>query len=166
MATVWAILFILLLVCILMLHVFSLPANWVVLALLLIWKLAHPEVMGWGFMALMASFALTGELIEFIAQAYGARRFGSTGKGNIGGIIGAIAGAIIGAPFFFGLGAVAGALAGAYLGCFILEAGQGRSNAEASRAAWGAFWGKFFGMGIKVGFGMAMLALSIPLIWP
>lgn len=165
MATVWAILFVCLLLLVLMLHIFSLPANWIMLGLLLIWKFMHPEAMGWGFMGVLLAFALVGEIMEFIAQAYGAKRFGSTGRGNLGGIIGAIAGAILGAPFFFGLGAVIGALCGAYAGCFIMETGQGRSNAEASRAAWGAFWGKFFGMGIKVGLGMGMLALSVTRIF-
>jgi len=165
MATVWIILFLMLLLAVLTLHVFSLPANWIVLALVTLWKLFHPEAMGWGFILLLLAVAALGELLEFIAQAYGAKRFGSTGRGNIGGIVGAIVGAILGAPFFFGLGAVLGALAGAYIGCFILETGQGRSNAEASRAAWGAFWGKFFGMAMKFGLGMGMFSLTAMKIW-
>ncbi len=166
MATLWALLFLLLLLLVLLLHVFSLPANWILLGLVTIWKLAHSETMPWSFVLILVGIAAFGELAEFIAQAYGAKRFGSTGRGNFGGILGAILGAIVGAPFFFGLGAVLGALLGAYTGCYILEVGQGRSASDASHAAWGAFWGKFFGMAIKMGLGMGMLGLTAVRIWP
>lgn len=166
MATLWTLLFLLLLALVLLLHIFSLPANWVLLGLVIVWKLFHPELLGWGFILLLLGIAAFGELLEFVAQAYGAKRYGSTNRGNLGGIIGAIAGAIVGAPFLFGLGAVFGALIGAYAGCFAFETGQGRSNAEASRAAWGAFWGKFFGMAFKFGLGAGMLSLTAMRIWP
>ena len=104
MATLWALLFLLLLLLVLLLHVFSLPANWILLGLVTIWKLAHSETMPWSFVLILVGIAAFGELAEFIAQAYGAKRFGSTGRGNFGGILGAILGAIVGAPFFFRFG--------------------------------------------------------------
>ncbi len=166
MATLWAILFLALLLAVLLLHVFSLPANWILAGLVAVWKMTHPLDMSWGFVLLLFGVALLGEVLELLAQSYGAKRFGSTGRGNIGGLVGAIAGAILGAPFLFGLGALFGALGGAYAGCWILELGQGRGTAEASHAAWGAFWGKFFGLALKFGLGMGMLALSAVRVWP
>ena len=160
MATLWASLFLLLLAAVLLLHVFSLPANWILAALVALWKLGHPETMTWGFVLLLLAIAALGEILEFTVQYFGAKRFGSSGKGNLGGMVGALAGAILGAPFFFGLGALFGALGGAYAGCYIMEVGRQRSPAEARRAAWGAFWGKFFGLGV------AMLTLSAGRVWP
>lgn len=167
MAELFAALFLLLVFTSLALHIFSLPANWVILGLAIIWKFSHPEVwQSWNFILILAAMATVGEILEFILQAMGAKKYGSSGRGNLGGIVGAILGAIFGAPFFFGLGALVGALVGAFVGCLALEIGQGRSMEEAKRAAWGAMWGKFFGLSVKFGIGMGMLALLVPRVWP
>lgn len=167
MAELWAALFLMLTIGSLALHIFSLPANWVILGLTVFWKFMHPETwQGWNFILVLTAIAASGEILEFILQAAGAKKYGSTKKGNIGGIIGAILGAIFGAPFFFGLGALVGALCGAFLGCLALELGQGRPMHEAKQAAWGAMWGKFFGLSVKFGLGITMLALLIPRVWP
>lgn len=167
MAEILAGAFLVLMVAALALHIFSLPANWVILVLLALFKFIRPETsLTWGFFLLLAVLAAAGEGVEFAAQAFGAKRFGATGKGNLGGIIGAVAGAILGAPLFFGLGALPGALLGAYAGCLLFEKLHGRDWAESLRAAWGAMWGKFFGLTAKLGFGVLILALAAPKIWP
>jgi hypothetical protein len=166
MAEIWAALFIFLLLLILGLHVLTLPANWIMLALILIWKMLNPEQMTWGMFLILVALSGVAEIIEFVTGIYGAKKFGATGKGNWGGIIGAIAGALFGAPFFLGLGAVLGSLLGAFLGCLIIEIAQKRTLAEARRAAWGAMWGRFFGLVAKVGLGVAILAMAAPRIWP
>jgi len=166
MAEIWAALFIFLLLLVMLLHVFTLPANWIVLGLILIWKMLHPEMMTWGVFFLLVAMSGLAEIIEFLSGAYGARKYGATGKGNWGGILGAIAGAIFGAPFFLGLGAIVGSVAGAFIGCLMVEMAGKRAFAEARRAAWGAMWGRFFGLVAKVGIGVAMLAVAAPRIWP
>ncbi len=159
--------FLLLLSCVLLLHIFSLPANWIVLALALGWKWLHPgHEPGWWVLIGLAALAGVAELLELGAQVLGAKRFGSTGRGNLGGIVGAIAGAILGAPLFFGLGALFGALLGAFTGCLLIELGQGRRKEDAFRAAWGAFFGKFFGLAIKFSLGAAMIVILGLHIWP
>ena len=150
------------------LHIFSLPANWAVLGILLLWRVITPEAattMDVTFFIIVGGLALLGEILEFAVQMLGAKKYGSSGKGNFGGIVGAIAGAILGAPFFFGLGALAGALCGAYTGCLLMEMGQGRSFDSAAHAAKGAFFGKFLGLGIKFGIGVCLVMLGIPHIW-
>jgi hypothetical protein len=166
MAELWASLFIFFLLLILTLHVFTLPANWIMLLFILIWKFFHPEAMTWAIFVLLVALSGVAEVIEFLSGAYGAKKYGSTGRGNIGGIIGAIAGAIVGAPFLLGLGAIIGSVIGAYVGCLVVEMGQRRAFADARRAAWGAMWGRFFGLVAKVGIGVFMLALAAPRIWP
>jgi hypothetical protein len=166
MITALAIILILLMLLSLCLHVFGLPGNWVLLLLVVGWKLFQPHAMTWTFISWIAVIALIGELLEFAAQYMGGKKFGASGRGNFGAFIGAIAGAMLGAPFFFGLGALPGALIGAFAGCLILEMSHGRSFQEAQRCAWGAFWGKAFGMTVKVSLGVWMFALSVSRVWP
>ncbi|MDK2956724.1 MAG: uncharacterized protein PWQ57_2220 [Desulfovibrionales bacterium] len=167
MDIVWALLFILLLFGVLLINIFQMPANWIILALLAVWKLTHAQGgVTWLFVLVLLGLAMVGEILEFLAQAKGAQKYGASKRGNLGGIIGAIVGAIAGAPFLLGIGALLGALAGAFLGCFVFEKMAGRKTDEAWRASWGAFWGKMFGMTAKAALGAAMIGLSIPRIWP
>lgn len=165
MEYVWAILVIFGLAASQVLQLFSMPANWVALGLVALWKSIYPESMTWNFVIILAVVAALAEALEFGLQAWGAGRYGASTRGNIGGIIGAIAGAIFGAPFFLGLGALVGALGGAYLGCLIAEM-PGRSKNEAFQAAKGAFVGKALGFTVKTAIGGTLVVLAIPKIWP
>lgn len=166
MITALAVLVILLMLGSLALHIFGLPGNWLILALATGWKLYQPEAMTWNFVIILGAIATVGEILEFVTQYFGGKKYGATGRGNIGAFIGAIGGAILGAPFFFGLGALPGALLGSFGGCLVLELTHGRSLEEAKHSACGAFWGKAFGMAIKLSLGVWMFAMSIPRIWP
>ena len=151
----------------LLLNALSLPANWIILIFCVLWTWLHPNPgLTWTYILLLFGLAFIAESLEFVLQYYGGKKFGSTGKGNLGGIIGAIAGSILCAPFLFGLGAIPGALGGAFLGCMLLELGQGRSMQDSKRAAWGALWGKFFGMTLKFALGAAMLGIAAYQLWP
>lgn len=169
MAYVWATLFLALLVLIQGLHLFSLPANWVVLALAAAWAWLHPGIPGgmtWLFVGLLAVLTLAGEAAEFAAQAWGAKKYGASGKGNLGGLLGALLGAIFGAPFLLGLGALVGALAGAFAGCLFFEILHGKDLPEARHAAMGAFYGKALGLTLKISLGAVMVILCFPRVWP
>ena len=154
-------------VCVL-LNLVTLPGNWAMVALVIVWEMFYPgSSLGLGFFVLFIGLALLGELVEFGAQIYGARKYGSSKTSTAAGVIGAIVGAICGAPFMFGLGAVFGALFGAWGGCYLAERLIRRQDsATAFRAAQGDMVGKFFVMVIKFGIGMAMLALTASNIWP
>jgi len=165
MEYVWAILLILGLAFSQVLQLFSMPANWVALALVALWKYCYPLSMSWTFVIVLAAIALVAEALEFGLQTISAGRYGASTKGNVGGIIGAIAGAIFGAPFLLGLGALVGALAGAWAGCLIAEL-PGRTKDEALRAAKGAFVGKALGFTVKTAIGAVIVILSIPRVWP
>lgn len=167
MAEIWAGLFLTFLGLLLGLHLFGLPANWLILAGVGVWKWIHPDMAaGWGFFLLLFGACLAGEAVEFAAQYWGARRFGGTNRGAWAAVAGAIVGGIFGAAFFFGLGAIPGSLAGAYAGSLLVEMGQGRPFGEARRAAMGAMWSKVFGTVAKVGLGVFMLRLAAGPVWP
>ncbi|MBG0789184.1 MAG: DUF456 domain-containing protein [Desulfovibrionaceae bacterium] len=165
MEYVWAVLTILGLLFSQVLQLFSMPANWVAIGLVALWKFLYPESMTWNFVIVIGVTAAVAEGLEFFLQARYAGKYGASTRGNVGGIIGAIAGAIFGAPFFLGMGALVGALGGAYLGCLIAEM-PGRAKAEAFRAAKGAFMGKALGFTIKTALGACIVVVSIPRIWP
>ena len=167
MTFVLAALFLLVLLACLGLHVFGVPGNWAMLGLLALWDYLHPAPhFGFGFYALLVCVALAGEAVELFAQIFGARRYGATGKGNLGGFLGALAGALLGAPFLLGVGALFGAVAGAFLGCYVFERAHGRADAEARRAAMGAMYGKVFGMTAKVACGVVMWVAAVRQVWP
>ncbi len=167
MAEIWAGLFLVFLALLLGLHFFGLPANWLILLGLGAWKWAHPDMAGgWGFFLLLFGVCLAGEVVEFAAQYWGARRFGGTNRGAWAAVLGAIVGGIFGAAFFFGLGAIPGSLFGAYAGSLLVEIGQGRSFDDARYAAMGAMWSKVFGTVAKIGLGVFMLRLAVGPVWP
>lgn len=165
MEYVWAIMTIVGLLFSQVLQIFSMPANWLAIGLVTLWKFLYPEAMSWNFIIVLGVIAAAAEALEFFLQARYAGKYGASTRGNVGGIIGAVAGAIFGAPFFLGIGALIGALCGAYLGCLIAEM-PGRSKPEAFRAAKGAFVGKALGFTVKTAIGACIVVVSIPRIWP
>ncbi|WP_418764754.1 DUF456 domain-containing protein [Mailhella sp.] len=154
-------------VCVL-LNLVTLPGNWAMVALVVAWALLVPgNGLGVVFFILFLGLAVAGELVEFGAQIWGAKKYGSSKISTWAGIIGAVLGALFGAPFLFGVGAVFGALFGAWAGCFLAELLIRRQpSAVAFRAAQGALVGRFLGMVVKFGLGMAMLALTASHVWP
>ena len=151
-----------------LLNLVTLPGNWAMVALVIVWEMFYPgSSLGTLFFVLFIGLALIGELVEFGAQIYGAKKYGSSKTSTVAGVIGAIVGALAGAPFMFGVGAIFGALLGAWAGCYLAERLILRQPSEvAFRAAQGAMVGKFFGMVIKFGIGVAMLLLTATHIWP
>ncbi len=167
MISVFAALCIILMVLLLALHLFGLPANWLILGVAGIWALCVSESqLTLGFFAVLGGLALAGELLEMGIAYLGGKKYGGSGKGTFGGIIGAFIGAILGAPFFLGVGAFLGALAGAFAGCLVVELLRGVSGRAAVEAAWGAMLGRFGGTIVKAALGFAMVALAAPRIWP
>lgn len=157
-----------LLIC--LLQVVGLPANWIILVLVFLWKLLGPAVsangVSWTFIIIMALLAALGELMEWVLQVKLGSKFGSSAKGNWGGILGSIIGGILMLPLFFGFGALLGALAGAYIGCLLVELACRRNFRAAHISAWGAFIGRSLGMSLKLGLGIAIVIMSVWRMWP
>jgi uncharacterized protein YqgC (DUF456 family) len=109
------------------------------------------EYVGGFVVALLGVFAALALVLDFFATSYGARRFGASGWGTVGGAIGGIVGALAGA-LFFGIGALFGLILGTIAGVFLgeyLRRREEQSEARnerwdwrrASRAAGGVFVG-------------------------
>lgn len=163
METLFSGAFLLVLALVLVLNLFSLPANWLVLALALLWRLLSPfpGAMDLEFFLWLGALAALGEGVEFLAQAWGAKSYGASNRGMWAGLLGAIAGALLGMSFLLGLGALVGAFIGAWLACYFYEKHRGRSEEEARRAAFGAVLGRFCGVVSKCAVGIAMFALIV-----
>lgn len=161
--------FIILMGIVLLLNFFSLPANWMLIALAAVWKYMSTaaDQMHFGFFALLVGLAVTGELLEFGLQALKAKKYGSSNSGLFAGVVGSIVGAILCAPFLFGLGALLGALAGAWLGCYLMELIiRGGGHAKAMQAAMGALVGRFLGTVCKCAIGAVILTCIARAVWP
>ena len=100
-------------------------------------------------LAVMAALA---SLADFIAGAFGARRYGASPRSVAGAALGALIGLFFGLP---------GLLLGPFLGALLGELSARRDLAAAGRAGWGATIGLVLGTAAKVALGIAMLALFL-----
>ena len=103
-------------------------------------------LVGLGIMAALATLA------DFVAGAFGARRYGA----SIRSVVGAALGAVVG--IFFGL---PGLLLGPFIGAVLGELSARKGLVAAGRAGWGATLGLVLGSAAKLALGFAMLGLFL-----
>ncbi len=92
------------------------------------------EVVGGWIIVLLGLFALLAFAADFLGTAYGARRFGASNWGTVGGAVGGLVGTLAGA-LFFGVGALFGLLAGTIGGVFAGEYLRRRRRASSGEGA-------------------------------
>jgi uncharacterized protein YqgC (DUF456 family) len=107
---------------------------------------------GAGTLTALGVMALFAYLVDFIAGAFGAKRFGASGRSVAGAAIGAVVG------IFFGL---VGVLLGPFIGAVIGELSTQRDLNAASRAGVGATLGLVLGAAAKLALGVAMLGVFL-----
>jgi uncharacterized protein len=78
------------------------------------------EVVGGLVLALIGLFAVLALVADFVGTSYGARRFGASNWGTVGGAIGGILGALAGL-LFLGIGSLFGLIIGSVAGVFLGE---------------------------------------------
>ncbi|MCA3749529.1 MAG: DUF456 domain-containing protein [Rubrobacter sp.] len=95
------------------------------------------EVVGAPALVLLGVFAALALAADFVATAYGARRFGASRWGTAGGALGALLGTLLGA-LFLGVGAIPGLILGAVAGVFAGEHLRRRRGGapEEGRGGW------------------------------
>lgn len=154
------ILFLIITGAVLLLHMISLPANWIFLGLSLLYALVTGfSSVGWVTLLVLAILATIGEVLEFLVGVgytakRGATRWGVLGT-FVGGLVGGIALTSVSPPF----GTLVGAFGGSFLGAVLLEyLAQDRVDA-ALRSGRAAFLGKVFGAVAKSMCGFWMWAV-------
>jgi uncharacterized protein YqgC (DUF456 family) len=111
---------------------------------------------GW-ILAILALICLGAELLDYIAAAIGAKKYGASRAGVYGAIIGVFAGFFTLGPIGILIGPIAGAVAGELL--------AGAGGSKAIRAGFGAIIGALGGMVLKFIAGVAMIVIILIQIW-
>jgi len=107
---------------------------------------------GTGTLVVLGMMALLAYAVDFLAGAFGAKRFGSSRRAVIGATLGALAGIFFGIP---------GVLLGPFIGAVIGELSARSDLRTAGLAGVGATLGLAFGTAAKVALGFAMLGIFV-----
>ncbi len=105
---------------------------------------------GVGWLAVLCGLALLTYAVDFLAGAFGARRFGASRRGVIGALLGAVAGIFLGLP---------GVLLGPFVGAVLGELSTRRSLGDAGKAGLGATLGLVLGAAAKLALAFSMLGV-------
>jgi uncharacterized protein len=94
---------------------------------------------GAAILVVLFIFAAIAFVADFVATSYGARRFGASNWGTVGGAIGGIAGALIGL-LFLGIGSlfglILGTIAGVFIGEYLKRTRQGQQEPGSTGSDW------------------------------
>jgi uncharacterized protein len=104
------------------------------------------------WLALLGVLTMLAVAVDFIASAFGARRFGASARAVTGATLGAIVG------LFFG---IVGVLVGPFVGAVIGELSVRRNLAAAGRAGVGAAVGLALGAAAKLAIAFAMVGIIV-----
>lgn len=99
-----------------------------------------PHGVGWTTLLVLTGLMLVSLALDLVSGSIGAKYFGATRWGAIGGMLGAVVGLFYG-PIGLFIGPLAGVLVGEMLG--------GRGILPAGKSAWGTFLGTVAGMAGK-----------------
>ena len=110
--------------------------------------LGPEQSVGWATLAVLMGLMLLSYLVDFLSGTLGARYFGATRWGILGGILGAIVGLFFGIP-----GLILGPLVGVLLG----ELAAGQKLLPATKSTWGTLIGAAAGMVAKLVIAVGMV---------
>ncbi|TWU43280.1 hypothetical protein Q31b_23180 [Novipirellula aureliae] len=153
-------------------NLITLPGNWISVAAMALYAWLGPSegrlAIGMTTLLIAFFFSLLGEIVEFVAGAYGAKRAGASRRSTIfamiGSMAGALTGAFVGIPIpvvgsilaailFGGIGATAGAIYGEWT--------DGKPWKESWSIGQAAFWGRTFGTLGKFAAGFLVVLTAI-----
>jgi uncharacterized protein YqgC (DUF456 family) len=107
---------------------------------------------GTGTIILLVFLVLLSYLMDFLATAMGAKKFGASPRASIGAAIGAIIG------MFFGL---FGIIIGPFIGAFVGELTVNSKIRKAGEAGIGAWLGIVLGTAAKIAIGFTMIGIYL-----
>jgi uncharacterized protein YqgC (DUF456 family) len=133
------------------------PGPLFILAGVLLWAVATGfESLGWGRLALLAVLAALTFVLDFVASALGARRYGASRWGVVGAVLGALVGLFLGP-----LGLIFGGVVGAVVG----ELARGADLAGSVRSGLGALVGMLAGIVADLAVSLAMIGIFLYWVW-
>ncbi|MBW2434613.1 MAG: DUF456 domain-containing protein [Deltaproteobacteria bacterium] len=118
-------------------------------ALMLLSWINNWQIFSQTFLLVMGVVTVLLMLLEYVAPALGAKRYGASKRGLWGSAIGMIIGIFFIPPWGMIVGAFIGALAG--------ELAAGKSSRNALRAGWGILIGNVMVVGLKLAFTAVVL---------
>ena len=110
------------------------------------------QYLGYPSLILLGVLAVLAVAVDFIAGAFGVKRFGASGRAVTGATIGAIVGLAFG---------IVGVLVGPFVGAVVGELSVRRNLAAAGRAGVGAALGLALGTAVKLAIAFAMIGVII-----
>lgn len=116
-----------------------LPGTTIILAAAILhhFTVKGDHTIGWWTIAALSALTITSYLVDLVSGTVGAKWFGATKWGAIGGIIGMVIG------FFFGL---VGIFVGPLIGVFLGEIIGGKELLPATKSTWGTLLGTTAGL--------------------
>ena len=105
---------------------------------------------GWGTLSILVGLAILMHVVDFAMSMFGAKRFGASGRGMLGGAIGALIG------IFFG---VLGIFLGPFIGAVAGELSAKRDLLSAGWAGIGSTLGLIAGSAAKLAIAFTMICL-------
>ncbi len=118
-------------------------------ALLLISWTKNWQIFSQTFLIVMGAVTVLLILLDYIAPAVGAKKYGASKRGLWGSAIGMIIGIFFIPPW--------GMIVGAFIGALVGELASGKSGSKALRAGWGILIGNVLGVGLKLAFTAVVL---------
>jgi len=114
--------------------------------------------LGWPALLTLAGLAALSQVLDYLASAYGAKKFG----GSRWGIWGSIIGGVLGLLLF----SLPGLIIGLFAGAFLLELWPGRKGGLASlKVGGGSLLGFLGGTLLKLVFSLAMIGIFACAVW-
>jgi uncharacterized protein YqgC (DUF456 family) len=110
------------------------------------------QYLSYGSLIVLGVLAALAVAVDFIASAFGVKRFGASGRAVTGATIGAVVG------LFFG---IVGVLVGPFVGAVVGELSVRRNLAAAGRAGVGAALGLALGTAAKLAIAFAMIGVIV-----
>ena len=110
--------------------------------------------MGWVMLLVLGLLAAVSQLLDYLASAYGAKKFG----GSAWGIWGSLVGGLIGFLIF----TIPGMIIGLFAGAVLMELWKGKKDTRAAlKVGGGSLLGFMGGMLMKVVFSLLMIGLFL-----
>jgi uncharacterized protein YqgC (DUF456 family) len=111
------------------------------------------HTVGWWTLGVLTALSVLAHLVDFGAGALGAKKFGASRWGALGGLIGGVVGL-----FFFPIGLFVGPVVGVLCAEILLAR---KALLPAARSSWGTLLGTMAGMIGKVLIDVAMVAIFL-----